>query len=198
MATVTMCFAPYGYVDGNKSIDFILKEKLRGKNYELYKHMDIDMDFFDKEELEEELRENYEAFGEDEYFLADAWCDDSEGVQEVIGKIYTESYLEFFESLEDLFGDDTIEQYDAEVIEFAIDNYGMDNFKDHLDDIQVYDDVEDYYSELLENMEGGESVKGLALYAFRWLGHESMFHFLNAQGYQCTRLRGGRCLTWND
>lgn len=196
MAVVTLCCSPYGYVDGYKSIDFILKEQLKGKKYEVNKNLEIDTDFFDRKEIEEELRENYEAFGVEEYFLADSWCDDDDGMQKVVQKIYTESVYHFLKSLENITEDGTLNYYDSDVIEFAIDNYGTEDFMEHLDDICIYDDVEDFYTNILELMEAPTSVKTLALYTFMWLDEDTRFNFMNAQGYQCHRLNDGRCLTW--
>ena len=166
MVDVTLCFASY--------------EEKKG----MYKNLSVNLENFDKEEIENLLIEYYESINIEEFFLADVWTDDNDVINNIIVKNYTECYQTMFKFLEGL--KDNLEDINLTCFEIACEQNSYSNsycedmnyLVNYSENINIIYDVWDYFEECV-NIEKSELATRLfqlqndreAVEALRKLGY---------------------------
>ena len=144
MVNIILCFASY--------------EDKKG----MYKNISINLEDFCKESIEAELVEYYKSINIEEFFLADAWTDDNETINNIIVKNYNECYQDMFNFLEGL--KENLENIDIQCFEVAC--YQNVNCRDinylikYSQNINIIDNIWDYFEECV-NVESSELATGL-------------------------------------
>ncbi len=163
----------------------------------MYKGVEVEFSLEGLDEALEEFSQYYNSINVEEYLLADAWCDDSDTVQSIIKKCYGESLGCFIQSLRDILEENEyIEDVDHEVLEYVLGNTGIEGLRDKLEEVCIYDNIDEIYDEIVETheTETGQKLPDAVVMAFRWLGTDGKFNFMQAQGYGVFYLAGGRAL----
>ena len=117
----------------------------------MYYNTKIDLFNFDKQELTEEIESYYKRINVEEFFLADIWTDDSEQINNIIVKRYTECYITMINFLEELQNDIT----DIDMLRFEIACDVNSNYRDirylvnYSENISIIEDIWDYFDEYI-------------------------------------------------
>ena len=168
----------------------------------MYKGLEVEFNVDALEQAGKDFHEYYKGINVEEYLLADAWCDDSDAVQAIVQKCYGESLGCFLNSLKEIIEDlkqsgcEDVDNIDGELLKYALDNTGIENIGEELESLSIHEDIDEIYDEIVETHESetGQKLPDAVVMAFRWLGTDGKFNFMQAQGYGVFYLAGGRCL----
>ena len=163
---VILCFASY-------------QEKQGG-----YKDITIDLNCFDRREIIKDIENYYKSVGIEEFFLADAWTDDSESVNKLILKNYSENYVSFINYL------DSLKEYTKElegmnegVLEYVLDTHKTSDISDIIDyynNIEIIEDIQEWFINQFT-----ENNRDIILFSniLFWLSESQRVDCLREQGY---------------
>ena len=144
MIDIILCFASY--------------EDKKG----MYKNLNVNLENFDKKEIENFLINYYKTINVEEFFLADIWTDDNETINNIIVKNYTECYQDMFDFLEGL--KENLENIDIQCFEIACyQNYNCRDINyliNYSENINIIDNIWDYFEECV-NVENSELATSL-------------------------------------
>ena len=150
----------------------------------IYKDININLNFFDSKETIKDIENYYKSIGVEEFFLADAWTDDSETLNRLILKNYTENYIAFINYL------DSLKEYikelegmDEGVLEYVLDTHKTSDISDIIDyynNIEIIEDIQVWFVEQFT-----EGNKDIALFTniLFWLSESQRVDCLREQGY---------------
>ena len=162
MIDITLCFSSYEDKQG------------------MYKNLNINLENFDKGEIENFLINYYKNINIEEFFLADIWTDDNDTINNVIVKNYTECYQDMFNFLEGL--KENLENIDIQNFEIACyQNYNCRDINyliNYSENINIIDNIWDYFEECV-NTKNSE----LATSLFQMNNEEEALEDLRRLGY---------------
>ena len=144
MVDIILCFASY--------------EDKKG----MYKNINVNLENFNKEEIEDFLINYYKTINTEEFFLADIWTDGNDTINNIIVKNYTECYQDMFNFLEGL--KENLENIDIQCFEIAC--YQNSNCRDinylinYAENINIINNIWDYFEECV-NIENSELATNL-------------------------------------
>ena len=169
MVDIILCFASY--------------EDKKG----MYKNISVNLENFDKVEIENSLIEYYKNINVEEFFLADIWTDDNETINNIIVKNYTECYQDMFDFLEGL--KENLENIDIQCFEIACyQNYNCRDINyliNYSENINIIENIWDYFEECV-NVEHSE----LATSLFQMNNEREALENLTRLGYNLAEYNG--------
>lgn len=173
---IVLCFASYQVVSG------------------MYFNTSFELGVDSLEDTKKKVNEYYRSLGIEEYLLADTWSDDSDTLNKLIGKNYSECWYSFYKFLEELEENEELFDISEEIIEACIFNYGsglsISELIEKGEGCTVYEDIDEYFLETLEGLDD-DTIKRLTS-LFAWLDGESVrCDYMTAQGHDFVRLDGG-------
>ena len=163
---IVLCFASY--------------EEKQG----MYKNISIDLNCFDSKETIKEIENYYKSIGVEEFFIADTWTDDSETLNKLILKNYSENYKTFINYLDNLSEYiKELEGMDEDVLEYVLDNYKTRDISDVIDlynNIEIIRDIQEWFGEQFS-----ENNRDITLFSniLFWLPVSQRVDCLREQGY---------------
>lgn len=164
----------------------------------MYHEIEVSYKDFDSEEIIKEAENYYKSIGVEEFLLADVWEDDNDAVNVIIRHIYSESYLEFIENMEEILSEGDFDKIDEDALKFVLNDTGLVNLIDNLGKVQIYDDILNYYYYLRDDWESNSGCTFPWDNMFYWMGETMKYDYLSEQGYNVNRLDGGRCLVFTE
>lgn len=177
MAEIILCMVSYEDVKG------------------MYYNTKIDVEMFDREEVEEEIEEYYKKIGVEEYRVADTWSDENDTLNYLIDK--GESLSSFLDRAENIQDNIEILEKDIEIVKM-VENHTSPDIEDLLNyinnNITVYDNLDVYYSELWNNAHGENNE---FYHMFYWMSSDQRESFLTHQGYTFARTEDNKIVEFN-
>ena len=150
----------------------------------MYHNVTTSLTYFNKEEVLQEVNNYYKNINIEEFFLADTWTDDSENINNIIVKNYTENYIDFIDFIEELSEKiDSIENIDSDLYKYVNDNYfsGKGSIDDILEyisgNVTSYDTLDEIFTEFW-TVEGNNIDSGFTS-LFYWLNSDARMEFLS-------------------
>lgn len=150
----------------------------------MYYNTTVSLEYFDKDEVTKEVENYYKTINVEEFLLVDTWTDDSDDVNEMLLKNYSESFysfLDFLEQLQENFSE--LKNINGELYAYINDNYfsGKGTVSEVLEFINEnvikYDSIDDIFEEKWEQDGNNTSSEFKSL--FYWLSFDNRLEFLN-------------------
>lgn len=156
----------------------------------MYKDINVDLEDFNKDEIDNEIIEYYKNIGIEEFFLADVWTDDNDAINKLLVKNYNSCYINYFEFLEEIQENlNDLKNIDEHVLDYIIQNNKEENISDIIDiynNIDIFDDIIEWFHEHFLERNQDINIFSSMLY---WMPESQRIDFLCEQGYNINRLK---------